>query len=101
MNRIFDKYKFFRGRLLSFSKSLYREKFPYHEIYFNANIFIKSDKIWFGDLDLTLDRDRLILIAKELKQDLYILREMDGRFDNEKRTFKSVKEVAVDIISGT
>lgn len=60
------------------------DKFPENEVYFNANIFVLGEgKIWYGDLDVTKDMDRLENIAKELGKDLYILREMDGRFGNE------------------
>ena len=70
--------------MISHSKSGYRDKFPENEVYFNANIFVLGEgKIWYGDLDVTKDMDRLENIAKELGKDLYILREMDGRFGNE------------------
>lgn len=70
--------------MISHSKSGYRDKFPENEVYFNANIFVLGEgKIWYGDLDVTKDMDKLENIAKELGKDLYILREMDGRFGNE------------------
>jgi len=50
----------------------------------NANIIIKSmGKIWYGDLNLTSDGNLLKEIAEELGEPLYVLREMDARFENE------------------
>jgi hypothetical protein len=98
-------YEFFhqRGlafsRLISGSKSGYRERFPDHEVYFNANIFTENGKIWHGDLDLNLDSEKLQNLANELKTDLYILSEMDGRFENEQRKFSEVKSVARRVYS--
>jgi len=72
------------GRLLSYSKSSYREKNPDNEVYFNANIFVLGEgKVWYGDIDVTKDREKLERIAKTSGNDLFILREMDGRFENE------------------
>jgi hypothetical protein len=72
------------GRLLSYSKSSYREKNPDNEVYFNANIFVLGEgKVWYGDIDVTKDREKLERIAKTSGNDLFILRELDGRFENE------------------
>jgi hypothetical protein len=96
-------YEFFnqRGlafsRLISGSKSGYRNRFPDHEVYFNANIFTENGKIWHGDLDLTLDSEKLQNLANDLKTTLFILSEMDGRFENENRKFTEVKAVAKKI----
>lgn len=84
IEQIFDSQEMIMGRMISVSKSRYREMYPDNTVYFNANIFTLSDgKIWWGDIDLTLDREKLKLIASELGEDLFILREMDGRFENE------------------
>jgi len=72
------------GRIISFSKSAYVEKFPDNEVYFNANIFVLGEgKIWYGDIDLTMDREKLEKIASQSGKDLFVLRELDGRFENE------------------
>jgi hypothetical protein len=72
------------GRMISSSKSSYIEKFPENEVYFNANIFVLGEgKVWYGDLDLTKDGDILKNIASSSGKDLYVLRELDGRFKNE------------------
>ena len=81
---IFRKNNLVNGRLLSISKSTYRDKFPDNKVYFNANIFILGEgKVWFGDIDITRDIEVLESISAELGKDLYVLREIDGRFDNE------------------
>jgi hypothetical protein len=47
-------------------------------------------KVWWGDLDLTLDWERLEKIATALNKSLFVLREMDGRFENEKRNNEEI-----------
>jgi hypothetical protein len=84
MKEFFKKNDLITGRMLSFSKSAYREKYPENEVYFNANIFVLGEgKVWFGDIDVTKDMDVLKAISSESGKDLFILREMDGRFENE------------------
>jgi len=84
MESIFENEKLLSGRIISFSKSEYREEFPDNEIYFNANIFVLGEgKIWYGDIDVTKEKEQLENVAREIGKDLYILREMDGRFGNE------------------
>lgn len=74
----------FPGRMISGSKSGYHNKYPNHIVIFNANLCTESEgKIWFGDLDLTLDKEHLSELAVALNQDLYVLRELDARFENE------------------
>lgn len=81
---IFTKNNLVSGRMISASKSEYRERYPDNKVVFNANIFLLGEgKIWYGDLDITRDIDKLESVAKELGKDIYILREMDGRFENE------------------
>jgi hypothetical protein len=89
-----DLYKIFRdnglnqGRMISGSKSFYKENHPENLVVFNANIATKSrGKVWYGDLDVTLDYENLEKIAEILKEDLFILYEMDGRFENENAGF--------------
>lgn len=76
------------GRMISGSKSGYRNRHPVNFVVFNANICVYDEnntpsKIWFGDIDLTLDRDVLRTLAIDLNMDLYILQEFDARFSNE------------------
>lgn len=73
--------------------------YPDHEVYFNGNIStIEDGKIWWGDIDMTEDRETLGEIARELGKDLYILREMDGRFENEGLSGKEYAKNAVSIV---
>lgn len=75
------------GRILSASKSAYRRIYPNNLVVFNSNIFIHSKifsgKIWFGDIDLTKEHELLMNIAMECDIDIYVLSEMDGRFDKD------------------
>lgn len=94
---IFNKYNLEQGRMISDSKSGYKEEHLFNTVCFNANIFIKKAevyfKIWYGDLDISLEGDILKKIAEELKTTLYVVKEMDGRFKNENR--QDVQTVSV------
>ena len=96
---IFIRHQLHMGRMVGGSKSGYYDKHPDNVVVFNANIVTKkSGKIWYGDLDITLDFDKLKDVADETKEDLYILREYDGMFNNENAGFKYWKENAVEVI---
>ena len=71
------------GRMISASKCDYSRTYPEHVVVFNSNICTESGKIWYGDIDVTLDEDKLKLLADELDEKIYVIYEMDGRFDNE------------------
>ncbi len=77
-----------KGKMLSFSKSTYSYDNPRNLVVFNSNLFIKTNgkyqKIWHGDLDVTKSFKDLLFIHKRLGKNLYVLYEMDGRFDKEK-----------------
>ena len=83
----------FSGRLLAESKNDYRKKYPDHKVFFNANIFAEEilfrgdmlllGKVWYGDLDLNLDETKLNDIAKRTESRLFVVKELDGRFENE------------------
>ena len=72
-----------RGRMISFSKSGYVQKNPDNLVVFNSNVCIDDGKIWFGDLDVSLSYNTLSGLSKELGKTVYVLTEMDGRFENE------------------
>jgi hypothetical protein len=96
---IFEQNGFRVARLLSYSKSIYRKTYPDNEAYFNANIFNEfGQKVWHGDLDLTLDEKNLRKIAKLMGTNLYVLREMDGRFGAENMDWDELKKKAVKVI---
>ncbi len=99
ISMVFENHRLRESRLLSWSKSGYRQQHPDNDVYFNANIFTLEDgKVWYGDLDVTSDEPVLTAIAKEIGKDLYILREMDGRFDNEELTKEQITERAKRVI---
>ena len=75
------------------SKSAYASNNKKNLVLFNANIFTDWGKIWWGDIDLTKHYQILETISKEIDVDLYVLYEMDGRFENEDR--QDFKNVAV------
>uniref|UniRef100_A0A7C3SML6 Uncharacterized protein n=1 Tax=Dictyoglomus turgidum TaxID=513050 RepID=A0A7C3SML6_9BACT len=93
---VFEKHGFKLGRLLSFSKGLYKTLYPKNFVLFNANIITRNTgKIWYGDLDLTKDEKVLKKISKEINKELFVLREIDCRFENEKLPFKVLKKRAI------
>lgn len=72
------------GRMISGSKSGYRDRNPKNLAVFNANVCTKSNgKIWFGDIDITLSHEKLTELAKSVEENVYVLSEMDARFGNE------------------
>jgi hypothetical protein len=73
----------FAGRMLSVDKSRYTLRFPDNVVVFNSNVCTEAGKIWFGDVDVTKDEDKFKALAEALGEKVYVLRELDGRFDNE------------------
>jgi|SRR6185312_8090448 len=73
----------FLGRSITESKSRYARQYPEHLVVFNANVCTRSyGKIWFGDLDVTKDMEKLTKLARTIGEDIYVLREMDALFNN-------------------
>ena len=70
-------------RLLSLSKGGYLEEHPGHAAVFNANVCLGPDKVWWGDIDLTDEEDRLVTLAVATGETVTLLYERDGRFRNE------------------
>ena len=72
------------ARLISWSKSTYRRAYPDHKVVSNANVCTEEDgKIWYGDIDLTLDEGKLKKLDEELDQEMFVLWEMSCRFETE------------------
>jgi len=72
------------GRMIAGSKSTYRKNFPKNLVLFNANVIVEgAGKVWHGDLDITRDEALLVRLAELTDREVYVLQEMDGRFDNE------------------
>lgn len=96
MQEIFKQNGLTNGRMISATKSGYMKNNPDNEVYFNANVFILGEgKIWYGDLDLTKDIEKLQSVASQLGTNLYVLREKDGRFGKEKISDPEIIELAV------
>lgn len=71
----------FPGRLLSASKSYYREENPTHRVFFNACVFDPDGtQVWYGDVDLDVDKPTLQRISEEVGP-LILTAEMPFRFD--------------------
>jgi len=71
------------NQLISSSKSGYHRAFPEHLVLFNSNVCTREHgKIWHGDLDVTASREDIRALARGLGVMVYVLREMDGRFEN-------------------
>lgn len=80
IRKIFDEHKLYCGRMISGSKSVPAGQ----KAVFNANIVTKTHgKVWFGDINITKDGEILKEIAGLIGEPLYILREMDCRFEHE------------------
>ena len=83
---ILEKHLGMSGRMISSSKGRYRHDNPQNIVYFNANVCTQKDgKMWYGDIDLTVESEKIIEAAKELNLKLLILSESDARFDNEEK----------------
>lgn len=89
----------FEGRMIAGSKRRYCEMHPDRRPIFNANIITSQKKVWNGDLDPGEDRAILQDISDTLKENIYILREMDARFGSEDDSLKELIARAVVIIS--
>lgn len=87
------------GRMISGSKSLYRMKNPDNIVLFNANIIVDGKKVWDGDLDITLDSKLLQKSADDIQKSIYILSEMDARFENENLSEEEFKQRAKYVFS--
>ena len=83
-----------QGKLISWSKSAYRTQHPDNFVIFNGNVCTRDEKIWFGDLDLTLEKKNILDLSADLKTDLFVFYEMDARFENEESFVLSMAAVA-------
>jgi hypothetical protein len=92
---IFSKFGLAVGRCFG-SKSGYRTANPGNEFVPNANVFCRTrGKIWWGDLDLILDRPKLEAVSRRLRMRLYVLSEYDGRFANAAQEHSKVLSQAI------
>lgn len=93
----FNSVKLYNNRMISGSKSRYRENHMYEKVYFNANIFInifgEYRKVWYGDLNINEDGNLLKEVSSYIGLELFVLDEMSGRFGNEKTQAVNEKNV--------
>jgi len=92
MNEIFEKHGFPQGRMISGSKSGYRQRFPKNDVIFNARIFTKTDN-WHGDLDITKDRKELQKLCNEINEEMLITSESVG-WHSENQKYEDIEENA-------
>lgn len=71
------------GHMMSSSKTGYTTSRPRNFAIFNGNIVINGEKVWYGDLDLTISGKKLSELARTNEIEISVLSEMDGRFENE------------------
>jgi len=87
ITQIIERVLGYSGRMISGSKSGYRKVYPENVPVFNANIVIEDGgkyvKVWHGDVDLTIDAEKLLKASEKTGKKLYVLYEMDARFDRE------------------
>ena len=87
-----------KGKMLSLSKNTYRSNYPQDLIVFNGNICTSEKKLWYGDLNITKSFELLGKLSEHLGETIYVLREMDARFENENNPLidKFVLKMEVD-----
>lgn len=66
------------GALISYSKSGYIIKHPNNLPVFNSCVCTEDEKIWFGDIDITLSSEKLIELSNNIEKNIYVLRESIG-----------------------
>jgi hypothetical protein len=72
------------GQMLSGSKQPIRTAGRSHLMVWNGNLVVEGfGKVWYGDIDVTRDEKKIKKIALGFKSTVYVLREMDARFETE------------------
>jgi hypothetical protein len=80
------------GRMLSWSKSSYRKSHPDGKAIFNACIYnTDAIQVWWGDLDMVIDVEKLQNISNESNQEFYVTTE-SYRSDFKKVTKKDLEK---------
>jgi hypothetical protein len=78
------------------SKSGYRRAHRRHFFVPNANVACRTlGKVWWGDLDLWRHDRQLERVARRLRTRLYVLREMDARFEKADVPFAELRRHAL------
>lgn len=72
------------GRLLSASKSFYRDNHQNNIVFFNGNIYdLEGIKIWHGDVDITADLNKLKDIATTFGETIFVTTEQPFRWNEQ------------------
>jgi hypothetical protein len=81
---IVGKHLGWAGVMLSGSKRAPKSKLGTHFVVWNSNIVVEGyGKVWYGDFDITEAEETLKALARDFGRKVYVLREMDGRFEYE------------------
>jgi hypothetical protein len=91
---LFKKHRFHHKRMISWSKSRYRNHFQNHDIWFNLNLFTPSGIWWNGDVDLTIDNLTIQRICNELGEEIIAVQEMLGWQGAQEKSYDELKEHA-------
>lgn len=87
MDYYFNEFLGHTGKMISGSKSGYAKLHKKNAAVFNSNIFSYDGKeynrVWFGDIDLTLELDNVKKYSNQLGLPLFIFFEQDGRYQYE------------------
>ena len=68
------------SRLVSLSKSGFIRRHPQHAVVFNATIAnAAGERLWWGDVDLTVDEEALHRLAQRAGFDFFVHHEGDSR----------------------
>jgi hypothetical protein len=88
----FEKHGLRCGRIISGGKT----SPPGCKCVWNANVISPSiSKLWYGDINLTREGDKLKKVAADIGETLYVLRESDARFGTETAPVQSLLNKAV------
>ena len=87
------------GKMISASKSGYCQRNPYNLVAFNACVCAGDECIWWGDLDVTLSNENLQYVADATGEEIYILRESDGRWLHDGETVWDNRDRAIAVFT--
>ena len=86
IEQLFNSYGFYCGRMISGSKSGYRERHPKNDIVFNARIYTpKHGNVFWGDLDITIDGEKLQEVCNQLGEEMIITYESVSWYAEDKK----------------
>ncbi len=66
------------------------------KILYNANLIVGDTKVWYGDFNFISKKYKLQDLARTINMKVYLLCEMDARFDNEENPLLNKAVLAFD-----